>query len=169
MNKKTVVCLVVVLLGLGIADPAYGEDDHAGHGHDTSGIELGLSVGYVHLDEEDEDSLGLHVHLSKRLGHEGLLERLGLGVGGEVIFAEHEHYSLLFPLAMYPWRGLILAVAPGIEWAEHDEDWETAYATHLEAAYVFEIGDYDVGPVVDYSKSDNDEHYMIGIHLGIHL
>ena len=97
------------------------------------------------------------------------MEHLALGVGGEIIFADEEHYALLFPLSVYPWRGLVLAVAPGIEWAEHEGKQESSYTTHLEAAYTFEVGRFDVGPVVDYSISDDDEHYMIGIHIGFHL
>ena len=75
----------------------------------------------------------------------------------------------MVPLAIYPWRGPVLAVEPGVEWAEHDGETESVYATHLEAACVFEFGEYEIGPVIDYSKTSNDEHYMIGIHLGVHL
>jgi hypothetical protein len=53
--------------------------------------------------------------------------------------------------------------------ANHEDDWETQYATHLEAAYVFETGEYDIGPVVGYSISNEDKHYMLGLHVGVHF
>ena len=40
---------------------------------------------------------------------------------------------------------------------------------HERPMYVFEMGEYDIGPVVGYSESDHGKHYMIGIHFGIHL
>jgi len=160
--------IVSLLTNVGYCEESHIHD-HTHHSHDTTGVELGLSAGYVHLEEDDEDAFGLHFHFTKRVGDEGIRRHLAAGIGAEVIFADHEHYSLMFPLAVYPWRGLVLAVAPGIEWAEHDHNWESEYATHFEAAYVFEYGDFDLGPVIDYSKTDDDEHYMIGVHFGIHL
>jgi len=132
-------------------------------------LELGLSAGLVHLDGENEDAPGLHVHLSKRLGQEGMVQYLSLGVGGEAIFADHDHYTLMLPFSAYPWRGLVLSVAPGIKWAEHDGEWESEYATHLEAGYALELGEYDIGPIVGFSSSSEEEHYMAGIHFGIHF
>ena len=172
--KKSTAVIAVTLIGYILAVPAHCEDDHAGHthaghAHDTSGIEMGLSAGYVHLKGESEDAPGLHVHLSKRLGQDGVFEHLSLGIGGEAIFADHEHYALMLPLSVYPWRGLVFSFAPSIVWAEHEGEWESEYATHLEAAYVFEIGDYDMGPVIGYSKTSDEEHYMIGVHIGLHL
>lgn len=97
------------------------------------------------------------------------MKHFALGVGGEVIFADHEHYAVMLPLFVYPWQGLALSAAPSIIFAEHEGEWESEYATHLEAAYVFEIGEYDVGPVVGYSSSSEDKHYMVGLHFGIHF
>ncbi len=168
----------ICLLGVSCMLPSVGiSEDENDHGHDhghahgegDAGYEIGFSIGSVHLVEEDQDELGLHVHISKRLGHEGLWGQLSLGVGAEFILGDHEHQALMLPLSYAPWRGLILGIAPSIEWAEHEGERESAYATHAEVAYVFEIGKYDIGPVVDYSKTSDEEHYMIGIHFGFHL
>jgi len=190
MNKQTTLLCSIMLAGLiAMAEPHCG-DDHSCHAHQTSGFEIGLSVGYTTLDENhasheehghhEEEHHGeegsnkdyapsLHVHISKRLAEKGLLSKFALGIGGEIIFADHEHYALMAPLTFYPWRGLVLSAAPGIEWAKHEDEWVSEYATHLEAAYVFEMDGFHIGPVIDYSKSDSGEHYTVGIHLGFHL
>ena len=169
----TGILAFIAVLNLILSPSVFAEEqqqhDQAHHGHDTSGLELGISTGYVHLDEEGEDALGLHLHLMKRLSDKGIGSRLAVGLGAETIFGVHEHHTAMLSFAAYPWRGLILSVAPGIEWAKHEGDWESEYATHIETAYVFEIGRYDIGPVVSYSTTDHDKHYMIGIHVGLHL
>lgn len=142
---------------------------HAHHGHDLAGPELGLSIGYVHLEEEGEDAVGVHAHVLQRLGEDGLLHHLAVGAGVEYIFSDEEHYALMLSFAAYPWRGLVLSVSPGVQWAEHEGDTEAEYATHLEAAYVFPFGEFDIGPVIDYSWTQDEEHYMLGLHFGLHL
>lgn len=64
--------------------------------------------------------------------------------------------------------GVSLGVAPGVPWAEHVGDWKTDDVTHREAAYVCTIGEYGIGPVMDYSKTHDEEPSMVGIHFGVH-
>jgi hypothetical protein len=179
-----------MIVGLILSVTAYCEDTHHHEHHDTGGIELGFSFGYVYFDENGEahgdnglheeeghpegeddsdEGLALHVHVGKRLGEEGLLAHVSLGIGAEVILADHEHYALMAFASVYPWRGLVLSVGPGVEWAEHEGEWASEYSTHLEAAYVFEMGEWHLGPMVDFSKTDDGEHYTVGLHVGIHL
>lgn len=166
--------LITLMLFGAVTSTGIGAEEgaHAGHDH-SEGVELAASLGYVRLDSEGEDALGFHVHVSKTLGEEGLLEHLSLGLAGEVILADHEHYSAMIPLSYAFESGLVLTVAPGLEWVKHedeDEDgWESEVALHCEIAYLFQRGTYDFGPVVGYSRTDHDEHYMIGIHMGLHL
>ncbi|MDA0577351.1 MAG: hypothetical protein O3B24_04560 [Verrucomicrobia bacterium] len=168
--KRTGIVSFAVALCVGTAlNIASAEDAHAHHGHDLSGPELGVSIGYVHLLEEEEDALGIHAHLMQRLGGDGIQQHLAVGVGAEYLFSDEEHYALMLSLAVYPWRGLVLSVSPGIQWAEHEGETEAEYSTHLEATYVFTAGEYDFGPVVDYSWTADEAHYMIGLHLGIHF
>ncbi|VGO15869.1 hypothetical protein PDESU_04456 [Pontiella desulfatans] len=163
------VCLIIC--GFWASPSCFSQQvhDHDDHGHDTSGLEIGLSVGFVHLKEEGEDAAGFHGHVMKRLGSEGVWNKLAIGLGAEYIAAEEQHYAAMVPIAVYPWRGLMLSVAPGVLWAEHEGSMETEYTTHLEAAYLFEVGKYDLGPVVGYSKTSEESHHMIGLHFGIHL
>ena len=171
MKRTSVIAWMLTFSVSSVAYMASAENDHAHghHGHNVSGPELGLSAGYVHLQEEAEDVLGVHAHLLQRLGSDGLRRRFAIGVGGEYLLADEEHYALMLSFAAYPWRGLVVSASPGVQWAEHEGDTEADYSTHLEAAYVFPFRQYDIGPVIDYSWTEDEEHYMIGLHLGIHL
>jgi hypothetical protein len=126
-----------------------------------------MSAGYVGL-EEDDGAFGIHLHVARRLGDRGLSKGIAIGPATELILGEHQHYTAMLSLTVFPWRGLALAVGPGIEWAEHESEWESGYATHLEIGYMLEIDKYDVGPTIGYSASDED-HYYVGVHAGIHL
>jgi hypothetical protein len=190
MDRKTALFVLAILVGVMASRSALAAEAHACHTCDEGGVEIGFSVGYVRLDEDREDheesengenhedhenhettddGVGVHVHVGKRVGKDGILSLFSLGLAGEVIFAEHEHYALMAFVSANPWRGLVLSVGPGLEWAEHEGEWESEYSTHLEAAYVFNAGGWHVGPVVDYSSTDHGEHFTAGIHFGIHL
>lgn len=171
MKRGSLVALAIAMCIWSFPGSAFSEgvDHHAHHGHDVSGPELGLSAGYVHLEEDDEDVLGVHAHLLKRLNTEGMLRYFAVGGGVEYLFSDETHCAAMLSVAVYPWRGLVLSVSPGVQWAEHEGDMEAEYSTHLEAAYVFAVGDFDIGPVIDYSRTKDEEHYMIGFHLGVHL
>lgn len=166
------VLVFLLTCGFGTSAPCAADHDHD-HDHAAhvgTGWELGLSTGYVYLRTEKEDAAGLHLHLMKRLGQEGPARFFSLGGGVETIFATHEHYSAMGSVGIHPWRDLVFQVSPGVQWVKHEGDWESEYATHLELAYGFDISPrLHLGPVIGYSKTKHDEHYMIGVHLGIHL
>lgn len=170
--KRSGSFLIFLMLAIGNAVSwALDEEghDHDHHGHDVSGPELGMSVGYVHLDEEGEDVLGVHAHLLQRLGDTGFRRYFAFGVGGEYLFSDEAHYALMISLAAYPWRGLALSISPGVQWAEHDGKTEAEYSTHLEAAYTIPVGAYDLGPVIDYSWTGDEDHVLVGLHVGLHF
>lgn len=171
MKGRSVWALIVALCVACAANSARSEEthDHMHHSHEVSGLDLGVSAGYVRLVDERENAMGVHVHLLHWLGGDGLRKHFAIGAGAEYLFAEEQHYALLFSLAAQPWRDLILAVSPGVQWAGHEGDTESAFSMHLEVAYVVPMGQYHLGPVIDYSWTRDEAHYMIGLHLGIHL
>ena len=169
LSTSTVMLVVLWVCGLGTSALCETEHDHDRHIHDAAGYELGLSVGHVRLKAEKEEAPSLHLHLMKRLGGEGLQQYFSVGVGVESIFSDHDHYAAMGTLGIHPWRNLAVRVSPGIIWAKHEEGWESEYATHLEVAYPFSFGKFDIGPVIGYSKTAHEEHTMVGIHMGIHL
>lgn len=103
MIRTTIFMLFVAICVGSTGAAARAEDSHAHHGHDVSGPELGISAGYVHLAEEEEDVLGVHAHLMQRLGDDGFQRHFAIGVGAEYLFAEDQHYALMVSLAAYPW------------------------------------------------------------------
>ncbi|UZJ40608.1 hypothetical protein OO006_09590 [Prosthecochloris sp. SCSIO W1101] len=188
--KKFLLPAIMIMVALIMPDRAYTENSHDHHNHDghhahkENGFHIGLSIGWVHLKEEgehheegehneedghSEDALGVHLHIGKRLADEGVLSKVSLGIGGEVIFSEEEHYGLSAYTAIHPWKGLKLAVGPAVEWSKHDDEWESHYSTHMEVAYGFDVQDIHIGPSFGYSTSDHGEHYSVGIHVGYHL
>ena len=115
----------------------------------------GAKVEWYDLDEE-----------------EGLSEAVYFDVLStpSMIITDEKHYGAMVTLAVHPWRDLVLSVSPGFEWANHEGTWESEYATHLEAAYTFDVSEkYHIGPVIGYSKTSDAEHYTVGIHIGIPL
>ena len=145
------------------------EDLHDSHdSHEMHEWELGISVGYANLKTENEEGANLHLHLLKRLEGDGFEKYFSVGFGAEMIVTDEKHYGAMVTLAVHPWRDLVLSVSPGFEWANHEGEWETEYATHLEAAYTFDVSEnYHIGPVIGYSKTSHAEHYTVGIHMGI--
>lgn len=173
MNKKTsfVIGLVVLINIITHGKVALAADD-AGHSElhgEGAGFELGLSVGYAYLKEEKEEAPVLHAHLMKHLSDEGWLKYFSLGIGVETIFTDERHYGAMVTVAVHPWEHVIIAVSPGVAWEEHEGETHSSYATHIEAAYVFETSHYHIGPVVGYSKTEDDVHYNIGVHIGVPL
>jgi hypothetical protein len=139
----------------------FSEDEHS-----HAERELGVSLAYVDLMDEDEAAPSIHLHLVKRLHGSDLLERLGIGLGFETIFADHAHHTLMASLIFFPIDHLAISVSPGIVWVNEEGGWENHYATHIEASYGFKIGKYEVGPVIGWAESDEGSHRMFGIHFG---
>jgi hypothetical protein len=151
------------------------EEHHEAHEshHEMHEWELGISVGYANLTTENEEGTNLHLHLLKRLEGDGFEKYFSAGFGAEMIVTtdNEKHYGAMVTLAYHPVEDLVLAISPGFEWAKHEgHSWERAYATHFEAAYVFDVYEnYHIGPVIGYSKTSDAEHYTVGIHIGIPL
>lgn len=153
---------VSVLLNTGFGQST----EHESHHHADSEYELGISFGLSHLTDEGENALGSHIHLLRRLGSEELSEKIALGLGFEYIFTEHPHYSLVGTVSINPIWALIFDISPGILITEHEGSKEKQFVTHLELTYEFEYRNFGIGPVIGLGLSEDDNHYMFGIHIG---
>lgn len=142
------------------AAPA-GEEGH--HHHDR---EYGAGVGWIAMDPEEEEAVGVHLHFMNRLGEEGLAGYLGLGLGVEAIFAAEMHYNPMLSLGVFPIGDLRLTLSPGLQIARHEGEMEYNYSTHIELSYGFFYRGLEIGPVIGYAHSSEDKHYMAGIHFG---
>ena len=175
MNKRIkvvvgfVVLVNIILCGRTALALEYVDNEALHKNHEESGFEIALSVGYAYLKAEEDNAPVLHAHLMKRLSGEGLQKYFSLGFGVETILTDEKHYSAMVTMAVHPSENIIFAVSPGVAWEEHEGETNSSYATHVEAAYVFETSHYHIGPVVGYSKTEDDEHYTIGVHIGIPL
>ncbi|MEZ4754542.1 MAG: hypothetical protein R3A13_09585 [Bdellovibrionota bacterium] len=159
-----------------------GENNHQHYEHHSNGLEIGLSVEYVYLDEGSEDEVhheeeheehdstesvaGLHAHIIKSLGDEGIQKNLGLGIGGEILFTDDPHYGLMASLAIYPWSEWLLMLSPGVEIAKHEGSYENKFVMHYEISYGFEFDNYHIGPAIGFAHTQDTKHYSAGIHIG---
>jgi len=168
LKRTTIVLAFIVLLhtSTSCCERMQHEHEFGEHRLHSHTFEFGVSTGFVRLEPEGESAVGTHLHLIRRFQGDALSRFLGLGIGFETIFADHMHYNLMGTVAIYPYKNFSIGISPGTLIVEHHDEHETRYSTHVEVAYGFEVGQFEVGPVVGYAKSGDDEHYMIGIHVG---
>ncbi len=164
MKAKTLISIILPLILSLTSSFLHGQEHEEEHHHAR---EFGISLSLVELDEEDETAPSIHLHWLKRLEGSDSLEQWALGLGFETIFADHTHHTVMATLAFFPIDHLVLSVSPGIVFADEETGWENHYATHIELSYGFEVGEYEIGPVIGYADSDEGSHRMIGLHFGI--
>ncbi len=157
--------LFIVLSSIALNLSAQGHHDHE-HGHNDHDHNeehhnhIGLAMGPVYVTHEEEYALGLHLHytyLFKMANAE-----FGIGLGLETIFDEHRHYATSINFSYLPIHNLTLTVAPGIQFGPESEE----FTSHFEATYEFILGDIHLGPVLEYAYAKEDEHAMLGLHVG---
>ena len=159
MKKKLFASGVCLLLFA----PCFAAEAGLGHDHD---MELGLSLSAVKISHAEALLAGLHLHVSRRLAAAGLGSVLSAIVGVETLLGGDPHTALHAGILIHPWRGLALDISPGILWAREDGARETRFVLHLEAAYGFELGELEIGPVVELAFAGKDRHFSVGLHLG---
>lgn len=137
--------------------------EHAYHDKHPHNHEISLALGVIPVTESDQAAMALHMHYVKGLGAS---KRFGLGLGSEIIFDEHKHYTLSLVSHYRIYKGLTFAYAPGILFVEEEGESETLFAQHLELAYEFVLGRIHLGPIVDFAWDRHGEHYMAGVHIG---
>ena len=142
-------------------DETSHEDDH----HETITV-LRILLGYVRL--QGENAIGGHVDILRRLSHAGFGRHVSIGASVDAI-AGHDHYSVMAPVGLHPWRGVELTAAPGWEWERHESEWERHPTVHFSAAYVVERGALEAGPSLEFSKSAEGPHFALNLHCLLHL
>ncbi len=75
----------------------------------------------------------------------------------------------MLSIAVHPTDQIVFSFSQGIEWANHEGDWESSPTSHIEASYLIEGKTFHYGPVIGYSKASDKQHYTIGVHFGIPL
>ena len=140
------------------------DDENHSHEDHSHKNEISIAAGIVPIPAEDEIAAGIHLHYIKGIGESN---KFGIGVGLETILDEHKHYTLSAVFQYRIYKGIIIAVAPGLLLRKEGTENVFEFAQHIEAGYEFEIGKIHIGPVVELGFEKNGMHYMGGIHFGI--
>lgn len=126
-------------------------------------------------EEEKKNSIGVFLGSTVRDGSgEGTIAleykrrvREGLAVGGafEWVPDGREEVLVAPALWLYPWRGLFLAVGPGLEFEEGDE---TSLLFRVGAGWEFELDHgFTLEPEINYDIVDGVENaVVVGVTLG---
>lgn len=145
----------------------YSQPDHAHGGEeiqDHKGAELGLGTGVVFAPGEQETGYGIHLHGIRRL-----TPYLGIGAGYEIIIGDHGHHTVSALLNLKPVHFVEVNMGPGLilPGKEHDH---AEWTLHGELGFPFALtNNLHLGPMVDLGWSPDETHYMVGVHLGVHL
>ncbi|MBP9674894.1 MAG: hypothetical protein KBD63_07330 [Bacteriovoracaceae bacterium] len=132
------------------------------HHHEHKKWEFGTALGVVPILNEDEVSWGIHAHLLRSMES---IKRLKIGFGLENIFDEHAHINTSAVFNYQISQGFSASYSPGILFFKENSKWEKYFSSHFEFLYEFEIGNYHLGPIVEYSYAKVDQHLMFGIHF----
>jgi hypothetical protein len=140
------------------------DHDHEHHDHHHSHKnEFGGAVGMVFNLNEQEIAPGFHLHYTRMFG--GKLKNFGLSPGFGFIVGDHNHYAAHLMVVFRPIHAWWIGAGPGVTYFDHHDEW--AASGHFETGYEFDLGKVHLGPVVEYVFAKDDQHFMLGVHLGV--
>lgn len=148
----------VVLFGL-IATSVYSQDTH--HNHDHHKYELGAANSLVYVAGENEYAYGFHLHLIRKITH----SKFGYGIAYERIFDDHKHNTIGIVGSYNPLKSIHISIAPGLAF-EDPEPSALKFAFHSEVSYDFDLGNFHVGPLLEFAIGPEDYHLSFGVHIG---
>ena len=134
--------------------------EHSLHQHEHPQNEIGVGNYLSYLAGENEFAYSLHIHYLRAFKE----LRFGAGIGYEQIFDEHRHRSLAFIGTFRPSTHLVLSLAPGMLFGT-EENPGIRFALHTEVVYEFEIGDFHIGPALEFATTFSEYHISLGVHF----
>lgn len=141
---------------------SYGQDNHDHHDHHMHDPnEIGVANSLVYFVNEESFHYGLHAHYIRAIKK----SKFGAGLGYEHIFDEHKHNTVSVVGAYRPMHGLTLVVSPGITF-EENEYTDPRFALHIEGTYEWDVGNWHIGPAIEFAYDPEDYHISIGLHIG---
>ena len=161
--------IIVLFLVSSVLFPSvvYSQDHHD-HKHDAHDChhkknEIGGAIGMVFDLEDQHPSAGLHFHYVRMFS--GKMQHFGIAPGVGLLFGEHRHYTLHLMVVWRPIGGWWIGAGPGITYFDgHDE---FSASGHIETGYEFHVWKFHLGPVIEYAFANDDQHIMLGLHLGV--
>jgi hypothetical protein len=155
--------LFSLLLFFAYSTSMNAQHDHDKHDHDLHKNEIGGALGAVFNLNEQHMASGFHIHYMRMFG--GKLHNFGVAPGLEFFVGEDKHYTLHVLVIYRPTHGFWLGAGPGVTYFDHHE--EIGFSGHIETGYEFDAGSIHFGPVIEYTWAKEDQHIMLGIHLGV--
>lgn len=139
--------------------------------------------GTTELEKDKDTHFTLGIDYVRRFTESG---RVGIGVFGEVIFAEHTEYLVGIPLYIYPTNHFWLRAGPGLEIYEDEKEKKsnsTAASTSITSGdsyketnvdffiraglgYDFEVTGFTIGPNASFDFFREKITFIWGIALG---
>ncbi len=159
MNYKIGLKLFLVLLFGLITTSIYSQETE--HEHDHHKYELGVANSLVYFDGENKFAYGFHMHLVRNIIH----SKFGYGIAYERIFDEHKHNTIGTVGIYNPIEPLHISITPGVSF-EDSEPSDLKFAFHAEASYDFDLGDFHIGPLLEFAIDPEDYHISLGLHIG---
>lgn len=153
---KTVLLLFIAVI---ISLKLMAQDEH----HLEFKYEAGVSNGIVYNFAEEETAYGLHVYFIKKIG---ISRKIGIGIGYEAIFDEHEQNTFSVLLHYNPIYNLSINLAPGLVFLESQPK-SSRFALHAEIIYNFKIGIFNLGPLIGVAFNPEDAHASLGLHMSV--
>jgi len=180
-RKIGLLTLMTVFLVFSIHFPLLAEEEEHGetHEHRFHRNHLGVSLAATTQLEE-----GGGTHFTLGADYEYRLSQLiGIGVIGELIFAEETEYLFALPLFLHVTESLWFRIAPGFEVAHHSKEegdvhaeedhgngdhtsQETEFFMRIGVGYGFIAGGFTITPTVDLDIFRKHTSLVWGISIG---
>ncbi len=153
-------------------EETHSEGEHESHGRHHAALFLGATTDFE--EEETDFSLGADYEFR-------VLPQLGIGLLGEVTFAEEEVFIVGAPILFHPNARIVLGVAPGLEIVdemsgehegiapegeEAETETETTFLLRLIGGYELELSSFTLTPTVSLDLVDGDASLVYGISFG---
>ena len=129
------------------------------HAHHKNEVSVAASPVYFIL--EKEFAYGLHMHYVRSIPR----TKIGLGLGYERIFGDHQHTTFGLVGTYRPVDRISFSVLPGLTLEDNKEP--ARFSLHLETAYEWEIKHLHIGPVLKFAFDSEDYHISLGLHIGL--
>jgi hypothetical protein len=154
------LCSLLLLSSLLSLQGQHDEHVHA-YDHHFKHNEVAFGTGAVYMPEESIWGYGIHLHLIS-----GITEWMGAGLGYEMNFGDHTHYTFTGLFHFHPIHPLDINVGPGLVLPDKEHS-GYRFNLHAEIAAVFELSEhFHIGPSIDTGIGTQDLHVTLGIHAG---
>ena len=156
--------LIVLILSLCLAGVSFAQDQHTNI-HDIHKHHIAVFVGATsNLDAEHTDfTAGIDYEFRTPFLH----NKLGIGLFGEIVFAEHKETIVGLPIVYHPSESFKFLVAPGMAFAEDDHGHShKEFIFRFGTAYELHVSGFSISPTLNADLIDGHFSLVYGFSLG---